>query len=102
MGVRIGRTPSSGKKRGCWAKSSFALLVPVTALALMANGCPAKEKTGGPSLRDQYSWCVGSDRTKATQDRCQVKVFGQTFGESDHRWLCDLMGNRKCAKNRRL
>lgn len=101
MGVRIGRTPSKGKRRGCWLRPSLAVLG-VVALALSLAGCPATDKT--PPVPDKvqleadaYRQCVGTDRSKAAQDRCQKHVWGQTFGEDDKRWICDRMGNWLCG-----
>lgn len=100
MGVRIGRTPSKGKRRGCWVRSSLAVSG-VVVLALSLAGCPGGDKPSPPDKRQQeataYRQCVGTNRTKTAQDYCQLHVWGQTFGESDSRWLCDRMGNWTCG-----
>lgn len=100
MGVRIGRTPSKGKRRGCWLKHSLAVLGAV-ALTTSLAACPASEKPTPPSKSqleaNAYRQCVGTNRAKTAQDYCQLHVWGQTFGEADKRWICDRMGNWLCG-----
>lgn len=47
--------------------------------------------------RTAYIACAGNDPTRATQDRCQRHVWGQTFTEDDPRWDCLHMGNHTCG-----
>lgn len=100
MGVRIGRTASKGQRRGCWLRPSLAVLGAV-ALGLVLTACPGKTDSPPPNKRQlevtSYRQCVGTDRSKAAQDRCQVHVWGRIFGEDDERWVCDRMGNWECA-----
>lgn len=98
MGTRIGRTPK-GRKRGCWLFGLTLLGAPLLTVALTAASCDTRPAPPPPAdqSQQQYRSCVNIDRRQATQDRCQVHVWGQTFGEDDPRWDCAHMGNWSCG-----
>lgn len=79
-------------------RSLSLLAIPPLMVALVA--CPGKSDSP-PSKRqlesNSYRQCVGTDRSSSAQSRCQVHVWGQTFGEEDERWICDRMGNWQCG-----
>lgn len=79
------------------------LVIVVAALIalVLTSGDDADPTPAPPSKAQQqadaYRACVGTDRSRGAQDRCQRHIWGETFGEDDHRWLCDRMGNWQCA-----
>jgi hypothetical protein len=99
MGTRVVPTPSSPRKRGCPLKFATLAAGPLLVVALTAASCDTQTTPPSKSeqSQQQYRNCVNIDRRQATQDRCQIHVWGRTFGEDDPRWDCAHMGNWSCG-----
>jgi hypothetical protein len=61
---------------------------------------PAPQAPAAPL--DVYRECrMGGPTFQRTQEWCQNKAWGETFGEEDDRWSCVDMGNRECGPGER-